>query len=81
MRHRPAKEDAMRRITVHLDDDTERRLRRAAAAAGVSPSRWVAGLIRQATRDEWPESVKRLAGAWPDFPTLEEIRADPPRRQ
>jgi hypothetical protein len=24
---------------------------------------------------EWPQEILDLAGAWPDFPTLEEIRA------
>lgn len=25
---------------------------------------------------KWPESVPRLSGSWPDFPTLEEIRGE-----
>jgi len=35
----------------------------------------VADLIREKTAARWPESVARLAGAWADFPTAEEIRA------
>ena len=27
--------------------------------------------------DEWPVSVQELAGAWSDFPSLEEIRDNP----
>jgi hypothetical protein len=71
-------------VTLYLDDETEERMRRAAAEAGLSPSRWMAELIRQRTAIrqpadlEWPESVKRLAGAWLDFPTAEEIRGDEP---
>ena len=26
--------------------------------------------------DEWSESAKKLAGAWGDFPTLEDIRVN-----
>ena len=33
--------------------------------------------------DEWPSSVRELAGAWKDFPSLEDIRgiskSDAPR--
>ena len=65
----------MAQITLYLDADTEVKLRQAAKAAGVSQSRWVAELIRERTASEWPESVARLAGAWTDFPTAEEIRA------
>jgi hypothetical protein len=28
------------------------------------------------TADRWPESFVRLAGAWKDFPTAEEMRED-----
>jgi hypothetical protein len=47
--------------------ETEAGVKKAAKTAGVSQSR------RIATR--WPESVARLAEAWPDFPMAEEIRA------
>jgi len=28
---------------------------------------------------EWPESIVRLAGAWKDFPSLDEIRQGQPK--
>jgi hypothetical protein len=65
----------MSQLTLDLDADTAARLKDAAASAGMSQSQWVARLIRERTRQEWPESVKALAGAWPDMPTTEEIRA------
>jgi hypothetical protein len=65
----------MSQLTLDLDADTAARLKDAAASAGMSQSQWVARLIRERTRQEWPESVKALAGAWPDMPTAEEIRA------
>lgn len=64
----------MGQVTIYLDDEAERRLKAAARKAGVSVSRWVAELVRNRTRTDWPEEVRRLAGAWPDFPDLAEIR-------
>lgn len=33
-------------------------------------------IIREKIVEQWPESVKSLADAWADFPTLEEVRAN-----
>ena len=65
----------MGQVTIYLDDEKEKRLKAAAKAAGMPVSRWVASLVEEKTRTVWPESVRRLAGAWQDFPDLETIRA------
>jgi hypothetical protein len=65
----------MTRVTIYLDDATERRVKAAARKSGVSVSRWVADLIEGRTRTDWPTEVRQLAGAWPDFPDLKEIRS------
>jgi hypothetical protein len=65
----------MGQVTLYLDAETEIKMKDAARAAGVSQSRWVAEVIREKTATRWPESIARLAGAWADFPTAEEIRA------
>jgi predicted transcriptional regulator len=65
----------MAQVTIYLDDETERRMKCAAEEAGVSRSRWVAEAIREKTAAEWPLAVRRLAGAWEDFPEVEELRA------
>ena len=74
----------MSQLTLYLDRETAERLKAAARSSGLSNSRWVAELIRERTAREWPESVRRLAGAWPDFPSAEELRAglpdDAPRK-
>ena len=54
----------MGQVTIYLDDNSEARLRKAAAKAGVPLSRWVSKLVQEKTRTDWPESVRRLAGAW-----------------
>ena len=73
----------MGQVTLYLDPETEERMKAAAKAAGVSQSRWVVELIRGKTATEWPASIAKLAGAWADLPSLEEIRkglpADAPR--
>ncbi len=61
----------MARVTLDLDSETETRMKEAARAAGVSPRRWLADLIRERTANEWPPSVVALAGAWADTPTEE----------
>ena len=65
----------MRRVTLHLDQDTYTTARAAAAAAGVSCSRWVADLIRASARAEWPEQIRDLAGSVPDFPLQQNLRS------
>lgn len=68
----------MAQISLYLEDDTAEKLRSVAESRGVSVSSLVADLIRNKIAHEWPESVVRLAGAWKDFPTLEEIRQGQP---
>jgi hypothetical protein len=64
----------MAQITLYLDEETAARMKKAAKAAGVSQSRWVAELVRRKTASEWPEAVKRLAGAWTEIETAEKLR-------
>ena len=64
----------MAQVTIYLDGATERRVRAAARKSRVSVSRWVAELVESRTRTDWPPEARRLAGAWPDFPDLQEIR-------
>ncbi len=64
----------MGQVTVYLDDKTEAEMNSAVKASGISKSKWVARVIHEKAGSEWPESVSQLAGAWPDFPSVEEIR-------
>jgi hypothetical protein len=68
----------MPQVTLYLDKDTDAKMRAAAETEGKSRSRWLADLIRARLADEWPQAVQRLAGAWKDFPTAEELRRDQP---
>ncbi len=69
----------MARITVYLEDDTAEKLRSLAESSEVSVSSLVANLIRNKIARDWPENIARLAGAWKDFPSLDEIRQGQPK--
>jgi hypothetical protein len=68
----------MGQVTLYMDEDTLGRMRAAAEAAGVSMSAWLAQLVRERTRTEWPRDVAALAGAWRSTPSAEELRGDEP---
>jgi hypothetical protein len=61
-------------VTLYLDEETIKRMRRDARASGVSQSRWLAELVRERTATHWPDAVRELAGAWDDFPEADELR-------
>ena len=64
----------MGQVTIYLDDEVETKMRLAAKSMKISQSKWISSLIKKKVNEEWSESVKDLAGAWKDFPTLCEIR-------
>lgn len=66
----------MGQITIYLDKETEKKLRTLTKTMNVSQSKYIANIIKEKLQSEWPEAVVSLAGAWEDFPSLEEIRAE-----
>jgi predicted transcriptional regulator len=66
----------MGQITIYLDDELIGKVQEHALSMNVSKSQWIARLIKERTRTEWPENVKALAGSWRDFPEAEELRAN-----
>jgi len=64
----------MGQVTIYLDGESEKRMKKAAKAAGIPMSRWLAALVLQKTRGEWPEAVRSAAGAWADFPDADQLR-------
>jgi hypothetical protein len=61
----------MSQITLYLDDATQALVEQAAAAHGMSKSRWVAEMIRKHAAHEWPQDCLACAGQFPDFPLHE----------
>ncbi|MEX8522802.1 MAG: CopG family transcriptional regulator [Leptothrix ochracea] len=68
----------MSQITLYLDDATQALVDQAAAAHGVSKSRWVADIIRKYAAHEWPQDCLDLAGRFADFPLCHESQAPSP---
>lgn len=64
----------MGQVTIYIDEKTEKKMLNMVEKSGLSKSRWISELIREKTATTWPETVARLAGAWQDLPTAEEIR-------
>ena len=58
----------MSQITLSLDDSTQALVDQAAAANGMSKSRWVAEIIRKYAAHEWSKECLDLAGRFADFP-------------
>lgn len=67
----------MGQVTIYLDDETERKMVANAKVMKLSKSKWIANVIREKLVDEWPDTVRELPGSWHDFPSLEELRANP----
>lgn len=64
----------MSQVTIYLDKATEEKMRAYAKAKNISQSQWVADLIREKLKNEWPDHIAALSGTWTDFPSLEDIR-------
>jgi hypothetical protein len=67
----------MGQVTIYLESEVEAKMRSAAKAVNKSLSKWVSDVIKEKTLESWPQSVKDLAGAWPDFPELGKLREKP----
>ena len=66
----------MAQVTIYLDKETEEKMREYTKSKDISQSQWIASLIREKLRTEWPDEVIALAGAWKDLPLVEDIRAN-----
>lgn len=64
----------MAQVTIYLDDEVMALVKAATKTSGISQSQWIAEAVRLRVKKEWPDSVLAMAGAWPDFPTAEDIR-------
>ena len=67
----------MSQVTLYFDEPTERLLRQSAQQAGLSNSKWVAELIQQQAQQSWPNELLSLAGAFADFPLIEDQQTLP----
>ena len=64
----------MGQVTIYLDSETEKKMKSIVKKTGISKSKWISDLIKQKITTTWPENIVKLAGAWTDLPTAEDIR-------
>jgi len=66
----------MSQITIYLDDDTARVLKKQVKVSGESASKWIQAAIKKRARTEWPQDVLAVLGSWKDvdFPDAEQLR-------
>jgi len=69
----------MGQITIYLDDDTERLVKRHVKGSKESVSKWIAEAVRRRALAEWPADLLALFGSWKDddFPDPAELRSNP----
>jgi metal-responsive CopG/Arc/MetJ family transcriptional regulator len=65
----------MGQVTIYLDAETEKKMNQIVKKNKVSKSQWVSELIKEKIADSRPDNIINLAGAWKDFPSIDEIRA------
>jgi len=77
----------MGQITIYLDDDTERLVKRHVKGSKESASRWIAEAVRRRALAEWPADLLALFGSWKDDDFLDAAKlrtnpgADAPREE
>jgi hypothetical protein len=64
----------MAHLTIYLNDEVERRARKAAKTAKLSVSKWVAQRVTESVNSSLSPKFLALAGAFPDFPDAAELR-------
>ncbi len=66
----------MSQLTIYLDETTEQLLRKELDSSGLSQSRFIAGLILERARTQWPPELVSVLGTWTDddFPDIEDLR-------
>ena len=73
----------MAQIVLTLDDEVLEQVLHQAKAENLSSTSWLDKLIKQRVgmlnqsnkvNNQWSSDVQELAGAWQDFPSLEDIR-------
>lgn len=53
----------MGQITIYLDEETERWVKRHVEGSGESASKWIAEAVRKRARSEWPADILTLFGS------------------
>jgi hypothetical protein len=66
----------MAQVTIYISNDLESKVKAMSSSLNISISKFISTVLEQKVQNEWNDNSRKLAGAWDDFPTLEEIRAN-----
>ena len=66
----------MGQVTIYLEEEIEQKMVAAAKSAHLSKSKWVSKVIQEKVSSEWPQSIVDMAGAWEEFPDIQDIRSN-----
>ncbi len=66
----------MAQVTIYISNDLESQIKAMASSLNISISKFISTILEQKVQNEWSSGSRKLAGAWDDFPTLKEIRAN-----
>ena len=64
----------MAQITIYINSELESKVKKIASSLNISISKYISTIVEKNIEDSWNPKVKKLAGSWSDFPTIEEIR-------
>ena len=64
----------MAKITIYINSELESKVKKIANSLNISISKYISTIVEKNIEDSWNPKVKKLAGSWSDFPTIEEIR-------
>ncbi|RLA68001.1 MAG: CopG family transcriptional regulator [Epsilonproteobacteria bacterium] len=66
----------MAQVTIYIPNDLESQIKAMAGSLNISISKFISTILEQKVQNEWSSGSRKLAGAWDDFPTLQEIRTN-----
>jgi len=66
----------MAQITIYMNNKIEAKVKKLAKEMNLSISKYISTVLEQKTTNCWDSSIKNLSGAWSDFTSIEEIRAN-----
>ena len=66
----------MGKLTINLDDETEKIVHRYVGKSSTAAGKWIAEAVRRRVAGEWPPDVLKLFGSWKAeaFPEAPELR-------
>ena len=66
----------MAQITIYINNELESKVKKIANSMNISISKYISTIVEKNIQDSWNPKVKKLAGSWSNFPTIDEIRSN-----